>query len=136
MKKLSIIICYMLIGMLLLVGCKKARYEISIQTDRKSYALTSSAIQGIKMSPELKTNGKGIGIEYYWATTEGSFIGAKDKELIVGDSVIWSAIADKSSSAPTTVTITLVAKEKGTGKVLAKTNLIIVGNNATYTVKN
>lgn len=87
------------------------------------------------MYPELKTNAKGTGIEYYWSTTDGSFIGSKDKEPVVGNSVIWSAIADKSPSAPTTATITLVAKEKGTITILAKATLTIDGKNSTYTIK-
>ena len=135
MKKLSTIICYMLIVMLLLVGCKKSTYKISIQTDRNSYNPVSSAVQGIGMSPELNTNDKSTGIVYYWTTTAGSFIGSNDKGLVIGDSVKWSALSDKSASAPTTATVTLEAKEKGAGKILAKTNLTIDGKNSVYTVK-
>jgi len=135
MKRFLTVICYMLLVILITAGCRKSTYEISIKTDPDSYTLLSSAVQGIKMSPELLTNDENAVIEYSWTTTEGSFIGTKDKESVIGDSVIWSPIADKSSSAPTTVTITLEAKEKKTGKVLVKTNLTVDENNATYTVK-
>lgn len=135
MGKLLKVICSMLLAMLLITACEKSTYEISIKTAPDSYSLLSSAVQGIKMSPELKTNDKDTEIEYYWTTTGGSFIGAKDNQSVTGDSVIWSPILDNSSSTPTTAAITLKVKEKGTGKILGKTNLTIDENNATYTVK-
>ena len=137
MRKLSTVICSVLIGMLLLVGCKKAIFEILIQTDRNSYSPTSSSVRGIYMYPELKTSSKGTVIEYYWTTTAGCFIGGNDKELndkVIGDHIMWNPMSDKSPSAPTTATITLIAKEKGTGKILGTTNLTITGNNSGYIV--
>lgn len=136
MKKLFIVIISILVSMALLVGCKEPAYEVSIKTNIKSYAVSSSMVQGIIMSPELNPTNKSSKIQYYWATTAGSFIGFKEKEVVnTGESLIWSAISVDSLAAPLTTTITLIAKEKKTGKVLASANLIIEGSGFVYTIK-
>lgn len=136
MKKLSVIMLLILLIAGVLAGCKKNTYEVYIRTDRISYDVSSSSVQGITISPELKTNDKNLEVQYYWSTTNGAFVGTTDKEIVnTGEPLVWSAISDKSKSAPSDATISLTVKEKKTGKTLGISNLTISGKGSVYTVK-
>ncbi|MEQ8199350.1 MAG: hypothetical protein ABRQ27_15360 [Clostridiaceae bacterium] len=74
MKKLSAIMVFLVIITGMFAGCKRNVCEVYIQTDRNSYDVSSSSVQGITVSPELKTNDKSLQVQYYWSITEGAFV--------------------------------------------------------------
>lgn len=65
-EKLSAIILFLVIITGMFAGCKRNVCD--------SYDVSSSSVQGITVSPELKTNDKSLQVQYYWSITEGAFV--------------------------------------------------------------
>lgn len=146
-KKLSLfcistVVCIsMLFCISLAKRTTKSGYTVTIQTDRTSYEITSSAVQGITMIPNLKADNDNTKIQYHWIATHGILINTKDnsaKSEIInsGEPVLWSAVSNMESSPPVNATVTLKIENKKTGAELAKTNLSFYAKGATYIIAN
>ena len=64
MKKFIALLSFILMTMILLIGCNKTAYDVSINTDIDTYHLAISIVQGITMTPEFKTNDENINVEF------------------------------------------------------------------------
>lgn len=140
MKRMVSIICSILLFTVLMIGCKKTAYELSINTDRNSYSPAMSSVRGIALSPSLKPEDKSSNLIYHWSTTSGGFLNTGDNKTTKeienqGEGVLWSAITDGGEKAEKRITITLKVEEKGSGKVLGEKNLVIEENEGSYWVR-
>lgn len=140
MKRMFSIICSMVLFATVMMGCKKAGYEVSINTDKNSYSPAMSSIRGITLSPRLKPEDKNSNIIYRWSTTSGGFLNTGDNTTTKevenkGEGVLWTAITDGGEKAEKSITITLKVEDKGSGKVLAENNLVIEEKEGSYWVR-
>lgn len=145
-------ICFPLIFLLLfsLMACegqesitKHKPLSVSIETDVDTYGLYMSSVRGITLIPQLEgTTDKDI--QYHWSIDSDtemfdSLDGPKKEIINSGESVLFIQVAQigyiEADTLSNTINITLSVQEKGSNKVLTKTELIIEDYAGTYKVK-
>lgn len=127
MKKwISVFTCLILV-VALFAGCQKTGYTLTIQTDKTAFEQNTYTKKPgvITMTPKLTAPATSSGgndsadVEYSWTTTSGMFNGVKNNKNAAGNQVKWS------SSDYMATKVTLTAKRKSDGTVLAQTTLDI-----------
>lgn len=135
MKKRYVIVFFILLTITTFIGCQKDSYKVSIETDRNSYDISSSSIQGIRFSAKLDPNKKDLDVKYYWSTTSGIFIESNSKDTVnSGESLLWGAISNKDELPSSKATITVTVKENKTGNILATSSINILKDGSYFKV--
>lgn len=145
-------ICFILISLLIfsIVSCevqesinKSKPLSISIATNVDTYSLHMSSVRGITLIPQLEGD-TDKDIQYHWSidsdTEMFKLADGTQKEIInSGESVLFVPVAEIGYIEPdtlsNTIKVTLSIEEKGSNKVLTKTELIIEDYAGTYKVK-
>ena len=134
-KAFALFLALILLG-IGLAACSGPKTTISISASPRKYSPVMSSVQGIRVSITDPIEDEDI--VYVWKTTSGSFIlGAGNDNVTeyTAESVLWSCLlSDTDNTAGEITKISVIAKNRKTGKEIAAASISIKREGIFYVV--